>query len=489
MKGPAMPDDRPNILLIVTDQHRGDCLGSDGHPVLQTPYLDHLAARGSRFRCAYSAHPQCIPARRTLFTGRRALHHGVFNNHDAPLPFPTLPGALSRAGYHTHLVGKSHLWPQRALHGFMSGDFADDQRGGPADSDYARWLARQGCTMPEPGMAHGCNSNGRVVRPWHLDEHLHLTNWCVDRSLDFIERRDPTRPFLLYTGFLQPHQPLVPPLWLWERYLRRCLPDPVFGDWCAPSRGVQPGLPVDPWYLELPHAQMHELRAAYYACIDHIDGQLGRLFNVLPRNTVVCFTADHGEMLGDHRLSRKTRAFEPSARIPFLLAGPGIPAGRVVSEAVELMDVMPTLLDAAGVTSPAGVDGRSLLPLLRGERWDRPHLHGEMAVCGGAQDYGGCATGMQFLTDGRWKYIWEPGPGREYLFDLTADPHELRNLAGLPDQASTTARWREKLIAELADRDEGFVVDGRLAILGDHTAPFRPGFSNPGLEAVRHRSS
>ena len=492
-----MADERPNILLVVTDQQRGDCLGIDGHPVLQTPYLDACAAEGACFRRAYSAHPQCIPARRTLMTGRRAVNHGVFNNHNSILPFPTIAGELSKAGYQSHHVGKSHLWPNYALHGFMSGDFADDMRGGPeAKNDYARWLHRQGMDMPLPGEAHGCNQNGRVVRPWHLDERYHLTNWCVDRSLDFLSRRDPLKPFFLYVGFLQPHEPLVPPAFYFERYLRRRLPAPVFGDWCAPSRGTKPGLPVAPWFTEMTDDEMHEFRAAYYGCINHIDDQLGRLFNVLPRNTLVVFTSDHGEMLGDHRLIRKTRPFEGSARIPFVMNWPeafgkarGLRRGMVTRRPVELMDVMPTLLDAAGAPIPEGVDGSSLLPLLRGEEDTfRDAVHGEMAVCGGAEDYGGCRTGMQFLTDGRWKYAWEPGPGREYLFDLDADPQELRNLAALPAHDAERRRWRSRLVAELKGRPEGFVANDDLVVLGDQTKPCLPGFETPSLEAIAHKS-
>lgn len=493
-----MSDERPNILLVVTDQQRGDCLGIDGHPVLQTPYLDSLAARGAWCRRAYSAHPQCIPARRTLLTGRRAVNHGVFNNYNTIMPFPTLPGELAKARYQSHLIGKSHIWPQYALHGFMSGEFADDMRGGPAaKNDYARWLYRHGFDTPLVGEAHGCNSNGRTVRTWHLEERFHLTNWCVDRSIDFLDRRDPLRPFFMYVGFLQPHEPLVPPAFYYERYLSQQLPPPVFGDWCAPSRGIKPGLPVDAWFTELGERQMHEFRAAYYACINHIDDQLGRLLAVLPRNTIVLFTSDHGELLGDHRLMRKTRPFEGSARIPFLMHWPesfgtarNLKRGQVLDQPVELMDVMPTLLDAAEAPIPAGVDGRSLLPLLQGESAWRPHLHGEMAGCGGAKDYSGCATGMQFLTDGRWKYAWEPGPGTEYLFDLDADPMELRNLALVPAFAAERLKWRGTLIETLRGRPEGFVgTDGDLAVLGDQTPPFMPGFKSPSLEAVAHRST
>ena len=115
---------KPNILLLVTDQQRGDCLGVDGHPVLQTPYLDQIASRGIRFRRGYSACPVCVAARRTLMTGQKASSHGVFMNHHVPLSGPTLPGELAKAGYQTYLVGKLHLSPPRKLYGFCSSDWA-----------------------------------------------------------------------------------------------------------------------------------------------------------------------------------------------------------------------------------------------------------------------------------------------------------------------------------------------------------------------------
>ena len=139
-----MADSRPNIVLFMTDEQRGDCLGIDGHPVLQTPYLDELAAAGTRFRHAYSACPVCGPARRTLMSGRKPASHGVLMNAGGLLDGPTLPGELSRAGYQTHLVGKLHLSPRRKLYGFHSSAWADSPLGSPGSNDYQLFLAREG---------------------------------------------------------------------------------------------------------------------------------------------------------------------------------------------------------------------------------------------------------------------------------------------------------------------------------------------------------
>ncbi len=472
-----MTDNRPNIVLFMTDQQRGDCLGIDGHPVLQTPYLDEMAAHGARFRHAYTACPVCIPARRTLMTGQKPASHGVMMNYATRLDGPTLPGELSKAGYQTHLVGKLHLHPARKLYGFDSAEWADGPHPrAPGAGDYGRFLEREGVRMHGPGIAHGCDQNGWVSRPWHLDEHLHFTNWCADSAIDFLERRDPTVPFFLKVSFHQPHEPCTPPQVYWDRYMDVDLPPPVVGDWAKIFDEPQRGLPVASWRTELDPLVIKQYQAGYYGCVNHIDNQIGRVLWHLPRNTILVFTSDHGEMLGDHQWIRKRNAFEPSARVPFLMRFPdsmGVHAGQVRDEPVELMDIMPTLLDAAGVPVPESVDGSSLLPLLRGEAdaW-RDYVHGECASVPSLN------SGMQYVTDGRRKYIWYPGTNTEQYFDLENDPQEMHELSQDPTRQAEIALWRERLAAELQGRPEGFVVDGKLNPNGVRTPPCLPGYQN-----------
>jgi len=466
---------RPNIVLITTDEQRGDCLGIAGHPAVQTPYLDAMAASGAFFSSAYSACPVCVPARRTLLTGQRPRTHGVLMNYDTPLSGPTLPGTLAHAGYQTHLVGKLHLWPRRARYGFDSTDWADSPSAGP-DNDYQRFLRHEGIHQPRASEAHGMSANGWVVRPWHLDERLHFTTWCVDRAIDFLERRDPMAPFFLDLSFLHPHQPLTPPRDYYERYLATDLSEPYVGDWARVFDTPQRGLPVEAWRVRLEPRVMHQYRAAYYAAIDHIDNQIGRLMPLLGANTMIVFTSDHGEMLGDHQWLRKRGPYEPSAHIPLLMRFPremGIATGQRVAQPVELMDLMPTLLDVAGVPIPETVEGRSVLPLLRGETAWREYVHGECA------ELPTLGSGMQYLTDGREKYVWLPGIGVEQFFDLQNDPHEMVNLADDPSHRAAVAHWRGLLIDELADRPEGFTDGHALLRLDGPTAFHLPGFARP----------
>lgn len=465
-----MSDNRPNVILFMTDQQRGDCLGIEGHPVLQTPYLDEVAANGIRCRKGYSACPVCIPARRTLMSGTRPATHGVLCNHNADLPFPTLPGELATAGYQTHLVGKLHLHPERKRYGFGSSDWADSpvQKGHQQVSDdYQQYLLEQGLFGLDRGMAHGANQNGWAARPFHLDERHHFSTWCADRALRFLERRDPTAPFFLKVSFHQPHQPVTPPQVYWDRYIDADLPEMPVADWARIFDGPQLGQSVCSWRTQLTPAQQRQFQAGYYGCINHIDDQIGRVLTKVPGDTIICFVSDHGEMLGQHQWIRKRSPYEGSARVPFLLNFPrstGIDQGKVLGQPVELMDLMPTILDACGVEIPDTVDGSSLMPLLRGEssEW-RQRLHGECSALPGA---GG---GMQYLTDGRLKYIWFPGTGLEQLFDTDEDPDEMTDLARQPAHGDTVASFRAELIGILADRPEGFVRDGELAVLGGNT--------------------
>lgn len=480
-----MPTRGPNILLITTDQQRGDCLGLEGHPVLQTPNLDHLGRSGAYFRRGYSECPSCIPARRTLMSGQAPSANGMVGYQGGVEwnPAHTLAGEFAKAGYQTEMIGKLHLHPHRKRFGFDHMRWSDASHGwGKDGNNYLDWLAQSGAAPLEggvshAGVAHGVSANGWVGRPHFLPEHLTHTFWCANQSLDFLHKRDPSCPFFLNVSFIDPHPPLTPPQFYYDRYIHGDLPAPVVGDWAPPFAGPQRGLNVDASVLALEPQTLRYARAAYYGMINHVDDQIGRIFQYLQREglfreTFILFTSDHGEMLGDHNMYRKTFAYEASARVPFLARAPasmGCPADVVINQPVGLQDVMPTLLDAAGLSIPSTVTGKSLLPLMRGEKVQlRPFLHGEHAPCYRRED------GVQFITDGRHKYIWHTQTGREQLFDLDEDPNELRDLARRPEAQTLLAPWRERMIQTLKDRPEGF-TDGRALIPGRPHATLVPG--------------
>ncbi|QIB46533.1 arylsulfatase [Streptomyces aureoverticillatus] len=461
-----------NVVLITADQWRGDCLSAAGHPVVRTPYLDQLAGRGARFEKAYSAVPSCIPARAALHTGLAQTSHRRTGYRDGvPWEYPvTLASEFGRHGYQTRAIGKLHAFPERNRIGFdevtLHDGYLHASRVRGVDprfhDDYLSWLEAQPGERAGADYADtGLDCNSVVARPWPRAERLHPTNWVVSEAVDFLYRRDVTAPFLLHLSFHRPHPPYDPPAWAFEQFLRAPFEEPVVGDWADALAHWRDDSRADANYATYDAETVHRARAGYYGHMAHIDQQINRFLTALSEfgladDTWVCFTSDHGEMLGEHRLWRKAYPYEGSARVPLLLAGPSgsLPRGGVVSSALaELRDVMPTLLECAGLPVPGGLDGHSLLPAARGSSLPAPRawLHGEHALFG---------ESMQWLTDGREKYVWFSGTGREQLFDLVEDPREACDLA--PSAPRAVAVWRERLVGELAGRPEGYVADGAL---------------------------
>ncbi len=454
---------RPNFLIIMTEQHRGDCLGCENHPVLLTPNMDAIAGAGVRFSRAYSSCPTCIAARRSFLSGQFPSTHGMVGYRDSVEwnISETMPAVLRRAGYQTCWVGRSmHQYPVAKKFGFeqvVSMDFRHP-------SEYQKAFHQVYPDDWEGVYGTGVMHNDWTARPWHLSEALHPTSWTVHEALRFLRDRDPSRPFFLVVSFLAAHPPLLPPEFYLERYIRTGVPEPVIGDWAVPPPNGGLGMDVSSSSVDLRGEALLCARAGYYGLINHLDDHLRRLLNPIcgidrqtGNNTAVMLTSDHGEILGDHYLWRKTVPYEPSARIPFLLRAPerfGIPKGSVIDQPVCLEDVMPTVLDLADVEIPDSVEGRSVLPLLKNNavKW-RPYIHIEHAPM------------HHTLTDGTEKYIWFTADGREQFFRLTEDPNECVDLAKREEEKSTLEHWRNLLISELADRPEGF-TDGQKLIPG-----------------------
>lgn len=463
--------ERPNIVLICADQWRGDCLSIAGHPAVETPHLDHLAHEGVRFTNAYTGVASCIAARAGLYTGLTHRTHGRVGYQDGVTwNYPvTMAGELAKAGYQTISVGKMHVHPQRHAMGFEKVVLHDGMLHhyrAARQSDYEDWLGKT--LGPDCGLYdHGLESNSWVARPWHLPEHTHPTYWAVSRAVEFLRDRDKDRPFFLYLSFVAPHPPLAPPKCYFDQYLSQDLPAPPVGDWVDK---LELDFDEGRWNSSTSHARLdpraqHRAQAGYYGLITQIDHQIGRLLEHchdegVRRNTVFAFTADHGEMLGDHHLFRKVLPYAGSIRIPMLLNFPasmGITGGQAPGQLAELRDVMPTLLEAAGADVPECVEGMSLLPLLRGDsvQW-RGHLHGE---------HSSGELSNHYIVDGRFKYVWYSRTGMEQLFDTVNDPQDLHDLIDDPKCRKTVDRLRGLLIAELAGREEGY-SDGKQLFVG-----------------------
>ena len=463
-----------NVVLIMTDQHRFDALGCMGNKVIETPHLDDLAAHGTRFECAYSPSPSCVPARACLLTGMRPWNAGVLGMGWGQGPMRndykhTLPGELSAAGYHTQGIGKMHFHPQRALNGYHNTVLDESSRQGTPDfvSDYRRWFLKHAPDGADIN-SHGIDWNSCLARPYHLDETLHATTWTVNESIAFLERRDPTKPFFLKTSFARPHSPYDPPRYYYDMYNQReDIPAPYHGEWDT----IQDVPPEDASSCALWHGirrpeEIRRARASYYGSITFIDHQIGRLLFYLRRHqlyndTLIIFTSDHGDMLGDHNLWRKTYAYEGSAHIPLLIKYPdsfGKPV-PVSPSPVTLEDIMPTVLSVNGLPIPETVDGIDLSGLsYRGET-GRAYGHGEHSGC---YDH---AYEVQYLYDAKMKYIWYSQTGIEQLFDLEADRGESHDLSQNPEYAEVLALWRSRLVNELKNRNLGLTDGDRLVPL------------------------
>lgn len=479
----------------MADQWRGDCLSLAGHPVVETPRLDDLARGGTLFTKAYSTCPSCIAARASIFTGLTASTHGRlgYRDHVEWRYDDMLAEVLNRAGYQTHCVGKTHFWPRRARCGFQSMSVYSGCEHADPDKvdDYFQWLHERTNGRLTPG-GHGLTSNGWMARPSHLSEELHNNTWIGERGIDFLRRRDPSRPFFLFLSFPRPHAPLDPPQTYWDLYKDRDIPAVPIGDW-AGEHDV-PINHVDAWHGHLADHLLVRARRAYYAQMTHIDHQIGRVLDTVwqtgaGESTAVVFTSDHGELLGDHHLFRKCLPYEGSARVPLIVKLPsgkvgGPAAGRdaapppSVDSPVALEDLYPTILEIAGAPIPGRTEGVSALDhclsVAGGARTTatREYLHGEHSA-----NY--FDDGVQYLTDGREKYIWYTKTGREQLFDLRDDPDELHDVAAYSTSTGAGDRnriefWRHCMIDELGKRPQDGLSDGTQLIPGKLLSAVRP---------------
>ena len=465
---PAQGTNRPpHILFLMADQFRGDCLGADGNAPIRTPNLDRIAAEGARFRRAYTSTPSCTPARAAILTGLSPWRHGMLGYGRVAEEYPReMPQLLRAAGYHTLGIGKMHYHPQRNLHGFHQTILDESGRVESEGfrSDYRSWfLSRAPVLDPD---ATGIGWNDYRPGAYALPEELHPTRWTGDVAVEFLRQYRGEAPFFLKVSFARPHSPYDPPARCLELYRAAEMPLPAIGDWAQRNDVAADPEQYQLWRGNLGPDQAQASRRAYYGSVTFIDEQIGRILAALEERrlldeTLILFTADHGDMLGDHHLWRKTYAYEGSARIPLLIRWPSRwswARGQVLDQPVELRDLLPTFLDAAGVTVEAGqFDGRSLLALVRGatDGW-RDAIDLEHSQCYSPENY------WNALTDGKAKYIFSAADGGEQLFDLAADPRELVDLARDPAARERLAAWRARMVAHLAERGPDYVRDGAL---------------------------
>nr|WP_306267972.1 sulfatase-like hydrolase/transferase [Pararhizobium sp. IMCC3301] len=462
------PVQNPNVLLIMADQWSGSRLGLEGHPTVETPTLDQLARNGVCYSKAYSESPACIPARRSIYTGTTARTHGdrVFRKSGRMPKLPTLAQTFRDAGYQAHCVGKLHVYPERDRIGYDDVLLSEEGRPHLAVDDHSLYLSDHGFTGQ--GFSHGMSNNNYMHRPWHLPEHCHGTNWATAQMCRTIKRRDPTRPAFWTLSYEAPHPPLTPLSAYMNHYRGRDVEPALTCDWMSDDRNLPHALrSVRNYWRDLPETVLADMRRAYYAMCTHVDHQIRVVLGTLREerqldNTIIVFTSDHGDMLGDFGLYAKRMFYEGSARIPLIVMGlesdQRLEKGARDPRLVGLQDIMPTLLDLAGIAIPVSCDGLSAVgPEKRG------FLYGEILE-------NNAATRM--LHDGRHKLIWYPAGNYIQLFDLQTDSDEQTDLASHPDYQSI----RQTLEAELASRcygidvENGWVREG--ALIGYDPGPY-----------------
>ena len=448
---------RPNILLLLTDQHAPLVSGFAGDPIVRTQALDAIAADAVQFDTALCASPVCTPSRMCLMTAKDAHRCSAWNNHWVIFPeHVTWPGHFAAHGYRTCLVGKMHFGGADQMQGFQHRPYGDLRHG----------LGHQIDPIDFFPVYAGASGAGVTEIP----ESLLQENVVTRESLAFLlEHHDtqPDTPWFLCASYSRPHSPFTAP----GRYIRRYrdrvppveLPDDFpdgLDDYARRCFAEEVG-------EDLTAEQQLRAREAYYACVDFVDDCIGELMRGLDAaglldDTIVIYTSDHGEMAGHHGLWGKVVHFEPSVGVPLLMSGPGIAPGNArVPHPVSLLDLFPTTCALAGLPIPPDLDGVDLSPLLvdpasaDGPRRYAPsayYAYGRRVHMQGDTSEFEPYQAMRLVRDRDWKYVEVEG-GRPVLFDLRNDPEETTNLAGDPRNAERCRQMREALF-------DGFSWDG-----------------------------
>jgi arylsulfatase A-like enzyme len=470
---------RPNILWLCTDQQRWDTIGALGNAHIRTPTLDALCGAGTAFDHAYTQSPICTPSRASMLTGRYPASHHVYRNGNAfwPSHEVLVTKLLADAGYDCGLIGKLHLsaakyHEARADDGYRVFHWNHHPTPDAARGDaYEHWLRHEKGVDPQALY----RDKGAFCAPG-VPAELHQTTWCAEMAIRFIEdRRD--GPWLLSVNFFDPHAPFDAPPEALAGIDPASLPLPLWRDsdaerWRDFAQVDQQQLvPQDP---RIRHAEQPpppaerdhdkvashvpegydalQVKANYYAMIQHIDAQLARVMAALRRsgqleNTIVLFHSDHGEQLGDHGLVLKgCRFFDGLVRVPMIWSWPGrIREGLVSPALVELVDIAPTLLEAAGLEVPWFMQGRSLLPILEGRADPLHHKAHVVSEFHDAIGAGRNRSHASMVFDGRYKSVVYHGQPIGEIFDHATDPGEFENL--WPDVALRAARLQAHLDA------------------------------------------
>ncbi len=457
-------------------------MGCAGNPVIRTPHIDRLASEGTLFSQAVTPCPICIPARVSLLTGRMPGAYGVIENYQArSKPETVLPRALADADYHTRAIGCMNFVPSTETYGFHQMTLCEETGwvrsptihpdGKIRFDDYDRYLLDRGLWGWDKPVQIGYNEVKPTRNPLPIEHHV--TTWCGDHAVNYLENID--EPFFLFLSFTKPHPPYDAPQGTEDWYNPDTIPFPCVAPGEYESK--HPDLPI---YRARQEFNLYSDEAArtalayYFSNITLIDQQIGRVLDALEArgrldNTVILFTSDHGDLMGDHGLWFKSLAYEGAVRVPMILFdGRSRGPGQISEKLVSLVDLLPTLLTAAGRPVPDDLPGRDLAALAVQPDDDRPFMAVEVECMNGP---------LQALRSSKWKYIHYESGDFEELYDLENDPHEFENLAHDPGHRDTARALRRDLAAYLATHSTP-----ELSLDGDdlRSRPYEPISSAPG---------
>lgn len=467
----VQPPRRPNILWICTDQQRWDTIASLGNRHIRTPNLDRLAANGVAFTHAYCQNPICTPSRASFMTGCYPSSVHVHRNGNSHFPEQWRPRLAPRifrdAGYDCGLAGKLHLSSPfnrvepRIDDGYRIFEWSHHpapESFWPADQHaYQRWLRDRGVAWQRLYKARKVDGYPDAYQAG-MPERYHEVTWASELAQSWM-KGGLRGPWYATLHVFAPHPPFDPAPEYLERMRPADLPEPLYraGEEAEQARfsriDHQTAKPIPPSAYPSKH-----MKAAYYAMIEHIDHEVGRMLSVLEatgqrENTIVVFTSDHGEMLGDRCLRQKgCRFFEGAVRVPLIFSWPGRFKPGVVSPAlVELTDILPTLMDSIGLTVPDYMEGRSLKAILEGGAGAERHREMIRSEYHDSLDLAAHSRATM-IRDRRHKLVVYHGTGLGELFDLAEDPTEARNLFGTPPGREAQTRLTEQMLDHLALR-------------------------------------
>lgn len=451
---------RPNVVVMLSDQLRANCVGCYGNPIIQTPHIDTLAAQGTRFSQAFCQHPQCVPSRASLLSGRYPHTNGAISNHTVIGDHETTMGEYFRAqGYRSIAVGKLHIGENKKQAAFTDTMLCEGQQSDAIDpeclhEDYKNWLKKNGYWQ-DAQKAYAIHDTEEY---WHnfqanvnpMPTEAYIDSWVGNQSVEYIQNQSHSDPFFMFIGFPNPHVPFDAPEPYASMYDPADLPIPPTFEMDLSNKPPhhlaykQKGRRIN--YDHLDETRLRQAIAYYYGSISLVDDQVGKVIQALHEsnfldNTIVVFLSDHGELLGHYSMLIKSVdaypiLYDVGLHVPLIIRTPQGAQNHVVDDLVELVDLCPTLLESTGLDLAPEIQGHSQHQALQGNPpYKRDYIFAETGA-------------IKTIRSQTHKLVYYPGQSYGELYNIEQDPHETQNLYEDPNNQSL----RTQMVTDLLDK-------------------------------------